>query len=678
MTEPLLSIDNLSVRLPLHDNYIYPVSDLALSVKPGETVCLVGESGSGKSVSMQSILGLIDGAEFKKDASVRTDGESLLDISDMNMRKIRGRRIAMIFQEPMTALNPVMTVGEQMLEVLCLHAHHTPKTARLKAIDLLESVGIQDAHSRIDAYPHELSGGMKQRVVIAMALAGDPDILIADEPTTALDVTIQAQVLSVIVRAQQERNMGLILITHDLAIVSHIADTVAVMYAGEIVELASKEVFFKHPKHPYSQQLMACLPGLSSRHKPLVTIPGRLPTLIEHFHACRFAPRCPHVYARCKEQAPALTVDDQTQLRCHLYDDDTATKPHTVISDSADRVSQESNEIVLSVKNLSVYFRVKTPYLWKTPVYIKAVDGLSFDLFSGGTLAIVGESGCGKSTVAKSIMRLLTESRGEITMQGQNILSLKGKALKSLRRDVQMIYQDPFSSLNPRMTIRDILSEGWGAQGLYPEQREREQRLGDLLSQVGLPADILDRYPHEFSGGQRQRIAIARALAMDPKIIICDEPTSALDVSVQAQIINLLKSIQTGSSPRGPSLKVTYLIISHNLSVVAYMADYIAVMYLGRIVEYGPVYDIMTNPRHPYTQSLLASVPTIENRDRPFEMIAGELPSPSHPPSGCHFHPRCPHAMAVCKISYPPDYQPIPAVKVKCYLYEERDSYSGK
>lgn len=667
MTIPVLTLDQLSVRLPSHDSYIYPVSEMILSVKPGETLCLVGESGSGKSVSMQSILGLIEGAEFQLHSSVKTGHHDLLDMPERSMRKIRGHRIAMIFQEPMTALNPVLTVGQQMLEVLALHTAHTPKAAYLKAISLLDSVGIQDAAARMHAYPHELSGGMKQRVVIAMALAGDPEILIADEPTTALDVTIQAQVLSVIQRVQQEREMGLILITHDLAVVAHMADTVAVMYAGEIVELAPKEVFFKQPKHPYSQQLMACLPSLSSRDKPLASIPGRLPTLIEQFHACRFAARCPHVYDRCREFAPQLLSDDQTLLRCHLYEDATTKRPTVVYNELKVHELQPSDETILLVRDLKVYFKVNTPHFWQKPEYLKAVDGVSFDLKKGQILAIVGESGCGKSTIAKSIMKLINQAQGEVMINGQSLLTSESKKLKSIRRDVQMIFQDPFSSLNPRMIIRDILSEGWDAHSLYQESSLREQRLSELLNQVGLSPDILDRYPHEFSGGQRQRIAIARALAMDPKIIICDEPTSALDVSVQAQIINLLKSIQQYKQD------LSYLIISHNLSVVAYMADHIAVMYLGRIVEYGPVHEIMTHPRHPYTQSLLASVPTLENRHVPFATIAGELPSPINPPSGCHFHPRCPKVMPQCALHYPPNFNPVSSLKVACYLYAHED-----
>lgn len=654
MTNPMLTLDHLSVRLPSHDTYIYPVSDMILSVRPRETLCLVGESGSGKSVSMQSILGLIEGAEFQAQSSVTSGHHDLLNMPERSMRKIRGRRIAMIFQEPMTALNPVLTVGQQMLEVLALHTQHSSKAAYLKAITLLDRVGIQDAASRMEAYPHELSGGMKQRVVIAMALAGNPDILIADEPTTALDVTIQAQVLSVIQRLQEEHDMGLILITHDLAIVAHMADRVAVMYAGEIIELAPKEIFFKQPKHPYSQQLMACLPSLSGRDKPLATIPGRLPSLLEKFQSCRFAPRCPHVYERCRTEAPKLITDDETQLRCHLYEDSEAKRPCVVLSDQINAAAPISDETLLSVKDLSVHFPIKTPYFWKKPQYLKAVDGVSFDLKRGSILAVVGESGCGKSTLAKAIMQLLPECQGKV--------ELKGEPMLTVRPDVQMIFQDPFSSLNPRMTIRHILSEGWNAHGMYRDKVSREQRLAELLNQVGLSPDIVERYPHEFSGGQRQRIAIARALAMNPKLIICDEPTSALDVSVQAQIINLLKSIQSNL--------LSYLIISHNLSVVAYMADHIAVMYLGRIVEYGPVHDIMSQPRHPYTQSLLASIPTLDNRYVPFATISGDLPSPINPPSGCHFHPRCPKAMPQCSLSYPPEFKQKSGVQVACFLYE--------
>ncbi len=666
MSDPVLQVENLSVHLNSQQGTVYAVDDVSFTINPGETFCIVGESGSGKSVTAQSILQLMNNAMFSEESKIKLGETELLNLPEVSLRKIRGKKIAVIFQEPMTSLNPVLTVGQQISEVLRLHMGLNKKQAHARAIALLASVGIPDAAARVNEYPHQLSGGMKQRVMISMALATEPDVLVADEPTTALDVTIQAQVLQLIKSLQETQNMGIVLITHDLAVVSQIADTVAVMYAGQIVERASRDVFFEQPKHPYSQLLLACLPNLEGRNKPLQVIKGRLPDPRNPIKACRFAPRCPYAWDACHGKEPKLLPDAQTQVRCHLYTEKDHIKPEIKarqVASSAVKIRKTMRPL-LQVDNLKVYYPIKHGFLKRTAGHVKAVDDVSFKLYSGETLAIVGESGCGKTSAAKALLHLIPEMQGHIQFNNENFSTVHGKHLRKLRREMQVVFQDPFSSLNPRMIVRDLIGEGWDAQGMFRDKAKREARLDQLLEQVGLPADCKDLYPHEFSGGQRQRISIARALALDPKLIICDEPTSALDVSVQAQIVNLLKSLQSG-------LDLSYIFISHNIAVVSYIADWVAVMYLGRIVEYGPVEEIMRAPKHPYTQALLAAAPSLDTIQKPPQALSGEMPSPVNPPVGCHFNPRCPHAMPVCREKYPAETSLEGDVKVRCYLYED-------
>jgi peptide/nickel transport system ATP-binding protein len=665
MAKPILQVNNLSVRLNSQQGTVYAVDDVNFAIHPGETFCLVGESGSGKSVTAQSILQLLNNAAFSLESQVILHDQDLLNLSEVKLQKIRGKKIAVIFQEPMTSLNPVLTVGQQIAEVLLLHTKRNKKQAKQRAVELLAAVGISDPQSRVNEYPHQLSGGMKQRVMVAMALATEPDVLIADEPTTALDVTIQAQVLQLIKSLQESHEMGIVLITHDLAVVSQIADTVAVMYAGQIIEMASRDAFFAQPKHPYSQLLLACLPKMEDRNKPLQVIHGRLPDPKQPRKACRFNPRCPYAWDLCKSTEPKLLPDAETQVRCHLYTEKDHIKNELEVKKfalSSKKVRQRA-EPLLRVNNLKVHYPIKKGLFKRTVGHVKAVDDISFNLHRGETLAIVGESGCGKTSAAKALLQLIHDVQGDIYYAGKRFTMEHNKALRKLRRDIQVVFQDPFSSLNPRMIVRDIIGEGWDAQNMFRDKNEREKRLDQLLEQVGLPADCKDLYPHEFSGGQRQRISIARALALDPKLIICDEPTSALDVSVQAQIVNLLKTLQSG-------LDLAYIFISHNIAVVSYIADYVAVMYLGRIVEYGPVEEIIRAPKHPYTQALLAAAPTLDSRQQPLQTLKGEMPSPSHPPIGCHFNPRCPHAMPICREQYPAETKLDQGVSVRCYLYE--------
>ncbi|MCW5622465.1 MAG: ABC transporter ATP-binding protein, partial [Burkholderiales bacterium] len=527
-----------------------------------------------------------------------------------------------------------------------------------------------------------LSGGMKQRVMIAMALAGNPLLLIADEPTTALDVTIQAQVLDLLRRLQRERGMALLLITHDLAVVSEMAQQVAVMYAGQIVESASREAFFTAPAHPYSQRLFAALPGAHGRQQPLATIPGSVPALTQTFTGCRFAARCERVMDLCHRQPPPLyDLGDGQRVRCHLYaqeaertQDETRTAAQRLAGTKPDALPGADIEpplavdateaaALLKVQGLQVHFPIRRGVFKRIVGHVKAVDGVDLDIASHHTLALVGESGCGKTTVGRGILQLVRPGGGQVLFQGEDLMALPPARLRARRRDIQIIFQDPYASLNPRMRVREIITEGMIALGIGASDAQCEQRVDQLLAQVGLSVEMKWRYPHEFSGGQRQRIAIARALAVDPKLIVCDEPTSALDVSVQAQILNLLKDLQSRYG-------LAYLFITHNIAVVEYLAHEVAVMYLGRIVERGSVDQVLDKPAHPYTQALLSAVPVVDQTHKaPIIRLKGELPSPANPPQGCHFHPRCPAAMDVCRREYPAQRRASSGQLVHCHLY---------
>jgi peptide/nickel transport system ATP-binding protein len=614
------------------------VDGVSFHVAAGETYALLGESGCGKSMTALSLMRLLPDGGRVRSGAVELDGENVLALPEREMRQLRGGRMAMIFQEPMLALNPVIKVGEQIIEALALHQHLSGSAAREAARGLLDAVGVPDAARRLDTYPFELSGGLRQRVMIAMALAGEPKLLIADEPTTALDVTIQAQVLEVLRRLRTERQMGMLLITHDLGVVAENADRVGVMYAGELLEEGARDTFFAAPQHPYSRMLFAALPRAGDGGR-LTTIPGQLPRLDGALRGCRFAPRCPHAIGRCRDESPDWQAIGGQRVRCHLAGQLPNPAPHKAAAGAS--AGQPAGPL-LQVDGLKVYFPVRRGLLQRTVGHVRAVDGVSLGIQAGRTLALVGESGCGKTTVGKALLRLIAPTAGSVMLGGETITA---KNASVLRRQAQMVFQDPFSSLNPRMRVADILLEGMDALGVGAAHQRREA-VARLLGQVGLPDDAGGRYPHAFSGGQRQRIAIARALAVSPRLVICDEPTSALDVSVQAQILNLLKDLQN-------ELGLAYLFITHNLAVVEYLAHEVAVMYLGRIVEHGVAADVLHAPRHPYTQALLSAVPRIApHSGAGIIRLAGDQPSPLNPPSGCHFHPRCPHASEICQ-AYP-------------------------
>lgn len=594
MAEPLLQVQNLKIGFATAQGIKPLVQGITFDLYSGKTLALLGESGSGKSLTALALMQLLPpAARTFHDSQAIYQGQDLLALSELSMRSYRGRDLAMIFQEPMTALNPVLTIGRQVAK----------KAQKNRALELLRAVGIPEPKTCYAAYPHQLSGGMKQRVMIAMALMGNPKILIADEPTTALDVTTQAQILQLLQDLQRQTGLAILLITHDWGVAAQVADTVAVMQAGKIVEMAPTRELLSAPQHVYTQQLLAAIPNLFS------------------------------------VRAGSTMPDQKNPL--------------------------------LKIRDLRVYFPIKKGFIKRTVGFVKAVDGVNLDLVAGKTLALVGESGSGKTTLGKAIVQLLKESSGSVKFEGQEINGLKKSQLRPLRSSLQFIFQDPFSSLDPRMLVQAIIAEGLLAQRKI-KSADLIERVASLLDQVGLSADSSERYPHEFSGGQRQRIAIARALVLKPKILICDEPTSALDVSIQAQILNLLKRLQQ-------ELGLSYLLITHNLGVVSELADTVAVMYLGRIVEQGSVQDIMLQPKHPYTQALIAAVPSIEPRSaREVLILPGEPPSPANPPSGCPFHPRCPHAMPVCREQYPRVTELSPTQKVNCHLHKAQNSATLK
>lgn len=605
----LLSIKNLTIAFAAQQHYRVAVNQLNFKIKSGETFALLGESGCGKSLTALSIAQLLPPiANISRQSEIILSGQNLLNLPEVAMRKVRGRKIAMIFQEPMTSLNPVTTIGQQIIEVLACHFKLTGKKALNRALSLLEQVGFPDIHHYINAYPHQLSGGLKQRAMIAMALAGEPELLLADEPTTALDVTIQAQVLALLKDLQVKKNMAMLLITHDLAVAKQMADDVAVMYAGQIIEKSTAPVFFKQAKHPYSLQLFAALPSLARRQQRLASLKGNVPKLTEAIVGCRFAPRCPMAFDKCFHEEPTYQqLNAKQQVHCHLYDSKEGkqhpSKKYFYENLATNPKTQESSEI-LRVDRLKVYYPIHKGILQRTVGHVKAVDDISFSIKKGETYALVGESGSGKSTTGQAILKLLPITSGAIYYNNQSLSDINKKNLLALRKQIQIIFQDPFSAMNPRMMVVDILMEGMRAHRLYQSEKKKLNRIKDLLKQIGLDESMLYRYPHEFSGGQRQRICIARALTLEPKLIICDEPTSALDVSVQAQIINLLKELQM-------NFDLSYLFISHNMSVIAYLADKIAVMKQGSLVEQGTAVDILQNPQHAYTKELLAAVPEI-------------------------------------------------------------------
>ena len=657
---PLLQVRNLRVTFPSEDGRVHAVRGVNLDVRRGEVLALVGESGSGKSVTSTAVMGLLD-ETASVSGSVRLHGTEILGRSDSYMSRLRGSQVAMVFQDPLSALTPVYTVGQQIVEALKIHRRGiSDADARKRAVELLDLVGIPNPEVRVNAYPHEFSGGMRQRAVIAIAIANDPDLIIADEPTTALDVTIQAQILDVLRAAKQETGAGIIMITHDLGVVAGMADRVAVMYAGRIVESGDVDDIFYRSRMPYTIGLLGALPRLDSKKdSALATLDGNPPSLLAEPTGCPFAPRCPMAEDECLEGEPALTrvrpdggsdasgeAPAGPQLSaCRRFprieaeglDYQNIYPLPKLKTPQALDLPREQREEVLRVTDLVKDFPLMKGAVFKRRVgTVHAVSGISFDVRRGETLALVGESGCGKTTTLLEVLDLKAPQSGSIVVLSKDTAEISRARRRAMRRDIQIVFQDPMASLDPRLPVFDLIAEPLRANGW--RRGEIGTRVRELMALVGLEPSHANRYPRNFSGGQRQRIGIARALALNPSLLVLDEPVSALDVSIQAGVINLLDELRA-------TLGLSYLFVAHDLSVVRHIADRVAVMYLGRIVEIGDVDAVFDAPAHPYTQALLSAIPIpdpAKERTRSRIILEGDLPSPANPPSGCPFRTRCP------------------------------------
>jgi len=667
-----LEISGLSTHIQLSRSVVEAVGDVSLHIDAGETLGLVGESGCGKSMTGLSIMGLLPPGGAIVSGSIKLEGRELVGLSQSELRRVRGNDVAIVFQDSMTSLNPTRTIGYQVAEPVRQHLGTSKAQALDRAAEVLGLVGLPRPKERLEDYPHQLSGGLRQRVLIAMALACDPKVLIADEPTTALDVTIQAQILELLDDLKQRLGMAVLLITHDLGVVAGRADRVNVMYAGRMVEATETGQLFASMHHPYTQALLASIPQLDQDgSQPLHTIPGIPPDLSSPPPGCRFADRCPRATEKCRVDEPPLlqigtrsgtggtattTTTTTTTETVHLaacwhpVDGPVEHQPPdpAILAHHAQVLAEEklgTPEVrLLDVAGLVKEYAVSSGALLRRQSgSVKAVSDISFTVNRGETFGLVGESGCGKSTIGRMVVALDEPDGGTVTLGGDDLTTLRGGALRRRRRDLQLMFQDPHASLDPRVRVGATLREPLAIQGIG-SRKEQDDRVHQLLGEVGLPAGSVERYPHEFSGGQRQRIGLARALALNPQLIVADEPVSALDVSIRSQVLNLMKRLQAAHD-------LSYIVISHDLAVVKYLADRIGVMYLGKLVEVGPSERIYANHAHHYTAGLIATIPVPDprvERGKTRAAIRGELPSPVHPPSGCRFRTRCPAAQDVC------------------------------
>ena len=683
MPEPLLRVDDLNVTFAGNPP-VHAVRGVSYEVREKEFLGLVGESGSGKSVSSTAIMGLLP-SSAKVSGSITFEGRELVGLGDRDFSRLRGQGLSMIFQDPLSALTPVYSIGDQITEVLHLHDKALSKqAARARAAELLTLVGIPNVQRNLNAFPHEFSGGMRQRAMIAIAIANNPRLIIADEPTTALDVTIQAQILELLQEAREVTGAAVLLITHDMGVVAGNADRVAVMYAGRIVEQAPVRELFAKPLMPYTIGLLRSMPSLSApRSERLVPLEGRPPLLTQLPQGCPFAPRCPAAIPECREAEPPLfEIGGPTRraacIRADEIDDGRLPgptiypRPETVEPEAAPLATATGNAIELHDVH-KVYPLYSGSVMRRRVGSVRAVDGVSFEVRTGQTLGLVGESGCGKTTTIMEILELKGASEGTIKVADRDTATLGKAERRALREDIQVVFQDPMASLDPRMTVGDIIAEPLTVHDV-PEA-ERRRRVSDVLDLVGLERSYAQRYPHEFSGGQRQRIGIARALVVEPKVVVLDEPVSALDVSVQAGVINLLEDLKA-------RLGLSYLFVAHDLAVVRHIADQVAVMYLGRIVEYGPSEAVFSDPRHPYTVALLSAVPVpdpVVEANRHRVLLDGDLPSPADRITGCSFRTRCPlyklvppEKQEMCR-TQDPQRRPVAGTSVACHHAEHID-----
>ena len=649
----LLEITDLRTEIQLRDGVVHAVDGVTLEVAEGETLGVVGESGCGKTMTALSIMQLLPNGGRVAGGSIKLAGKDVTSLRPEELRQMRGNDVGMIFQDPLSSLNPTHTVGKQIAEAVLLHRDVSKVDAYERAVEVLDLVGLPRARERVAEFPHQFSGGMRQRVMIAMALACEPKLLIADEPTTALDVTIQKQILELIDSLRQRLGMAVILVTHDLGVIAGRADRVAVMYAGKVVEITETAALYANPRHPYTEALFQALPEKSAETRErLYSIPGAPPDLVNPPVGCRFAPRCRYATDKCRAESPALLGETTAHTYACFYPvgahEQTVGGQLTVVEPLAEpevEVVEEVRvgDVVLSARNLVKDFPVTKGLLQRRVGAVSAVADVSFDIRKGETLGLVGESGCGKTTIGRMLVGLDKPTSGTISFGGKDLARSSGREYRRERRDIQYMFQDSYSSLDPRMRAGSILREPLVVQGIG-SRREQFAKVKDMLGKVGLPASWTERYPHEFSGGQRQRLGFARALMLNPQLIIADEPVSALDVSIQAQVLNMMRDLQH-------ELGLTYLFISHDLSVVRYLSNHIGVMYLGKLVEIGTADEVYLRPAHPYTKGLIESAPTADpaaERAKVHAGITGELPSAIHPPSGCRFRTRCPLAQEIC------------------------------
>ena len=657
-SEPLLLVDDLHVAVGTADKLTEVVRGVSLQLAVGEVLGVVGESGSGKTMTVSAIVSLLPSGARVTGGNVYFKGEDLLRVPRKRLSEVRGRQISMVFQDSLTSLNPVMRIGPQVREPLLLHGMAGRQSAGLAAEEGLRRLGIPDPSHAVLRYPHEFSGGMRQRAIIATSLIAAPSLVIADEPTTALDATVQAQILDICSRLNRELGVALILISHDLAVVSEVCNSLAVMYAGRIVEFGPTRDLLARPRHPYTRALLQSMPSPTMpRTRRLKAIPGEPPLIGALPMGCPFHPRCPYAIDACRSAEPPLEAMGDSLVACWLAKDGLlpleskeSTTPMLAVQAEnalpmADAVPAHASEAVLSLDHVTRHFLIPNRLPFLSSGRVHALDEVSLVVHRGETLGVAGESGCGKTTLARCVLRLIDVDRGSISFMGRDITRVGGEELRQVRRHMQPVFQDPYASLNPRNRVKDIVGEPLMAHGVLHDERRR--RVREVLDFVGLGARFDDYLPHQLSGGQRQRVGIARAIALNPELIVADEPISALDVSIQAQIINLLKDMQR-------DFHLALIFISHDLRVVRHLSTHIAIMFLGEVVEYGPSEEVCSQPLHPYTAALLSSVPSVTGGPRLQRIVlSGDPPSPSAPPSGCRFRTRCMYAQAICAEAAP-------------------------